>query len=70
MEALKVRRYKPDWGGLDQCLDDPHRVGSENFDSLIGYLSVEHGPKARVSFWLVIALTGSGSYSCPPISSR
>ena len=63
MGAFKIRRYKPDWGSLDHCLDDPHKVGSENLDNLIEYLSVEDGPEVRVSFWLARALTGSGSYS-------
>jgi hypothetical protein len=36
--------YKPDWGSLDHCFDDPHRAKFENLRSLREYALEAEGP--------------------------
>ena len=48
--AFKIRRYKPEWDSRNNCLDDPHRAGSENLNMLVECQLVEDRPEVAVSF--------------------
>jgi len=44
---MRMHKFSVPQGSLDHCLDDPHRVGSENLSK---YLLVDDRPWVGVSF--------------------